>query len=35
MERRDRENVSSPHIVIAVDELLDLLATGGKPWRRC
>jgi S-DNA-T family DNA segregation ATPase FtsK/SpoIIIE len=30
MERRDRENVSSPHIVIAVDELLDLLATGGK-----
>lgn len=31
MERRDRENVSSPHIVVAVDELLDLLATGGKP----
>ena len=31
MERRDRENVSSPHIVIAVDELLDLLTTGGKP----
>jgi S-DNA-T family DNA segregation ATPase FtsK/SpoIIIE len=30
MERRDRENVSSPHIVVAVDELLDLLATGGK-----
>src|SRR5262249_30277772 len=30
MERRDRENVSSPHIVIAIDELLDLLATGGK-----
>jgi len=30
MERRDRENISSPHIVIAVDELLDLLATGGK-----
>jgi S-DNA-T family DNA segregation ATPase FtsK/SpoIIIE len=26
MERRDRENVSSPHIIIAVDELLDLLA---------
>ncbi len=31
MERRDREGVSSPHIVVAVDELLDLLATGGKP----
>jgi S-DNA-T family DNA segregation ATPase FtsK/SpoIIIE len=31
MERRDRENISSPHIVVAVDELLDLLATGGKP----
>ena len=30
MERRDRENVSSPHIVIAVDELHDLLTTGGK-----
>jgi DNA segregation ATPase FtsK/SpoIIIE, S-DNA-T family len=31
MERRDRENVSSPRIVIVIDELLDLLATGGKP----
>jgi len=30
MERRDRENVASPHIVIAVDELLDVLAAGGK-----
>jgi S-DNA-T family DNA segregation ATPase FtsK/SpoIIIE len=30
MERRDQENISSPHIVVAVDELLDLLATGGK-----
>jgi S-DNA-T family DNA segregation ATPase FtsK/SpoIIIE len=30
MERRDREGVSSPHIVIAVDELHDLLMTGGK-----
>jgi S-DNA-T family DNA segregation ATPase FtsK/SpoIIIE len=30
MERRDRENVSSPHIVIAVDELLDVMAAGGK-----
>jgi S-DNA-T family DNA segregation ATPase FtsK/SpoIIIE len=29
MERRDRENVCSPRIVIVVDELLDLLATGG------
>jgi S-DNA-T family DNA segregation ATPase FtsK/SpoIIIE len=25
MEQRDRENVSSPHIVVAVDELLDVL----------
>jgi len=31
MERRDRENISSPRIVVAVDELLDLLAVGGKP----
>jgi S-DNA-T family DNA segregation ATPase FtsK/SpoIIIE len=31
MERRDRENVSSPRIIIVIDELLDLLATGGKP----
>lgn len=30
MERRDQENISSPHIVIAVDELLDVLAAGGK-----
>jgi S-DNA-T family DNA segregation ATPase FtsK/SpoIIIE len=30
MERRDRENVASPHIVIAIDELHDLLTTGGK-----
>jgi S-DNA-T family DNA segregation ATPase FtsK/SpoIIIE len=30
MERRDREGVSSPRIVIAIDELADLLATGGK-----
>lgn len=31
MERRDRENLSSPRIVVAIDELLDLLAVGGKP----
>lgn len=31
MERRDATGISSPHIVIAVDELLDLLAVGGKP----
>ena len=31
MERRDREGVSSPRIIVAVDELLDLLQTGGKP----
>jgi S-DNA-T family DNA segregation ATPase FtsK/SpoIIIE len=30
MERRDREGVSSPRIIIAIDELADLLATGGK-----
>jgi S-DNA-T family DNA segregation ATPase FtsK/SpoIIIE len=30
MERRDRENVSSPRIIVAVDELYDLLTTGGK-----
>lgn len=29
MERRDRESISSPHIVVAVDELLDLLALDG------
>jgi S-DNA-T family DNA segregation ATPase FtsK/SpoIIIE len=30
MERRDQEGISEPHIVIAVDELYDLLTTGGK-----
>ena len=35
MEQRDREGISSPHIVVAVDELLDVLAMearagGGK-----
>ncbi len=31
MERRDQESVNSPRIVVAVDELLDLLEAGGKP----
>jgi S-DNA-T family DNA segregation ATPase FtsK/SpoIIIE len=31
MERRDAAGISTPHIIIAVDELLDLLAVGGKP----
>jgi DNA segregation ATPase FtsK/SpoIIIE, S-DNA-T family len=33
MERRDHDNISSPHIVIVVDELLDILAmdeAGGR-----
>jgi S-DNA-T family DNA segregation ATPase FtsK/SpoIIIE len=30
MERRDGESISSPHIIIAVDELLDLLAAEGR-----
>lgn len=30
MERRDEEGVTSPHIVIAIDEGTDLLMTGGK-----
>ena len=30
MERRDRANISSPVLVVAVDELADLLQTGGK-----
>ena len=30
MERRDRTNVSTPVLVVAVDELADLLQTGGK-----
>ncbi len=29
MERRDRENISTPHIVVAIDEGTDLLMTGG------
>ena len=31
MERRDREGLSSPRIIVAVDELLDVLQIGGKP----
>ncbi len=31
MERRDREQASTPRIVVVVDELLDLLAAGGAP----
>jgi S-DNA-T family DNA segregation ATPase FtsK/SpoIIIE len=30
MERRDREGISSPALVVGIDELADLLATGGK-----
>jgi S-DNA-T family DNA segregation ATPase FtsK/SpoIIIE len=29
MERRDRQQISSPRLVVAVDELADLLQTGG------
>lgn len=31
MERRDRARVRMPHIVVAIDELADLLLTGGQP----
>ncbi|HUN24110.1 MAG TPA: DNA translocase FtsK [Anaerolineales bacterium] len=30
MERRDRENIQKPHIVVVVDEVADLLNTAGK-----
>jgi S-DNA-T family DNA segregation ATPase FtsK/SpoIIIE len=30
MERRDRQNISKPVLVVAIDELADLLQTGGK-----
>ena len=30
MERRDREEISTPALVVAVDELADLIQTGGK-----
>jgi len=34
MERRDRAGINRPLIVIAIDELADLLQTGGKPLDR-
>ena len=34
MERRDAEGVSSPHVVVAVDELLDLLVADELAGRR-
>ena len=30
MERRDRQHISKPLLVVAIDELADLLQTGGK-----
>ena len=30
MERRDQEEITSPHIVVAIDEAMDLLMTGGR-----
>jgi len=30
MERRDRHGISSPHIVLVIDELLDVLSAGGR-----
>ncbi len=30
MERRDREEITSPHLVVAIDEGMDLIMTGGK-----
>jgi DNA segregation ATPase FtsK/SpoIIIE, S-DNA-T family len=30
MERRDRNNLSTPRLIVAVDELTDLLSVGGK-----
>ena len=34
MERRDRDKISSPHIVVAVDELSDLLTADGLERQR-
>ncbi|HKZ83336.1 MAG TPA: DNA translocase FtsK [Anaerolineae bacterium] len=31
MEQRDRQRVSTPRIVVVIDELADLVATAGKP----
>lgn len=33
MERRDREDISEPKIVVAIDELADLLMTAGDEFR--
>ena len=30
MERRDQEEITSPHLVVAIDEGMDLIMTGGK-----
>jgi len=35
MERRDRERIDQPHIIIVIDELADLLMTGGKVVEDC
>lgn len=35
MERRDAEKVSAPVLVVAVDELADLIQTGGKEVEEC
>lgn len=34
MERRDRDEVSTPELVVGIDELADLLVTGGKEVER-
>ena len=35
MERRDREQIEQPRIVVVIDELADLLMTGGKIIESC
>jgi S-DNA-T family DNA segregation ATPase FtsK/SpoIIIE len=35
MERRDRGRIERPHIVVVIDELADLLMTGGKVVEDC
>jgi len=34
MERRDRDEISTPELVVGIDELADLLVTGGKQVER-
>ncbi len=34
MERRDAQNLSTPTIVLVIDELLDLITLGGKPIQK-